>query len=107
MLQAVDRADLRGVHGALQLLSLSSPSFLSRSSLLGGRFRFRCKFFTPERGIKRGSGRTASFNIGNSCSITLFHRRFTPPPPPMARFCVYQRVPSPLVVDFTSLNAES
>lgn len=53
----------------------SSSPFLSRGC---GRasLSLSMQIFTPERGIKRGSERMASFNIGNSCSITLFHRGF-------------------------------
>lgn len=34
------------------------------------------QIFSPGLGIKRGGERMASFNIGNSCPITIFHRGF-------------------------------
>lgn len=76
-----------------------SPRYSSSpfpSVLLLDRFRFRCKFFARSRRVLReAASGMASFNIGNSCPITIFHRGLDAASNHRCggRFCVYQRVP--------------
>lgn len=77
-----------------------SPRYSSSpfpSVLLLDRFRFRCKFFARSRRVLReAASGMASFNIGNSCPITIFHRGLDAASNHHrcgGRFCVYQRVP--------------